>query len=327
MEPASNEHKDKLYLVTHQQLSSGYQTAQIAHVVAEFTLNNPDVAKTWHSLSNSLIVLEAKNAEELSVLQAEAKSRGIGVTEFREPDLGDEITALAFSPSDDTRKLLSNLRCAGRNVNEVEQAALREREARIREMSFAMMDTDQTKGQNVLQHGRSVREHYFTLLDHLNGELDLNEASNWRLPAWIDQYKEQILAALPSRYVMDRYLTLHDCGKPRVKETDEEGRVHFPGHADASAATYLEVFGEDADETVAYLIQHDMDIHMIKADEIPEFIKRPTALAHLLAGLSEVTSNAAMFGGIDSDGFKMKYKRLDQRGKAIVKAMFETEGR
>lgn len=326
-EPASNAREDKLYLVTHANLSAGYQTAQVAHVVADFIMNNPEIAKTWHITSNSVIVLEAEDSSALSELIEEAAKRNITVQEFREPDLGDEITALAFAPSDATRKLLSNLPCAGKNLHN--QHELKEREAALRKMSFAMMDCDQTKGQNVLQHGRSVREHYFALLSHLKGESNLNETSNWKLPEWVETYKEEILATLPSRFIMDRYLTLHDCGKPVIREVDEDGKVHFPNHAEASAKTYVETHGEPKtakqeleETTIAYLIAHDMDIHMLKAAGIEEFAKRPTAFAHLLAGLSEVTSNASMFGGIESTSFKIKYKQLDQRGKALCKLMF-----
>ena len=199
-----------------------------------------------------------------------------------------------------------------------------------------MMECEQTAGQNVLQHGRSVREHYFVLVDHLKGLVNLNETSNWKLPAWLDEYREEILAALPSNYVMDRYLTLHDNGKPSVKTTDVDGRVHFANHAEASAAEYVKSFAtpaEDADgetikdeELIAYLIAHDMEVHMLKAAELEEFKNSPTALAQLLAALSEVTSNAAMFGGIDSTSFKIKYKQIDQRGRALCKLLF-TEGK
>lgn len=309
-----------MYLVTHGNLSAGYQIAQVAHVMAEYALNHHNSAKYWHHLSNSLIVLEAKNARDLSDLQEKAKSRGINVQEFREPDLGDEITALAFEPGKATKRLLSNLPLAGKNLHN--QHELHEREHRLRCMSFAMMDCEQTKGQDVLQHGRSVREHYFALLDHLAGRVDLSTTSNWRLPEWVDTYREQIVDSLPSRYVMDRYLTLHDSGKPAVREVDEEGRVHFPGHAASSEKTYRETFGAEADETVAYLIAHDMDAHMLKAAGVEEFSKQKTATAQLLAALAEVTSNAAMFGGTDSTSFKIKFKQIDQRGRALMKLLY-----
>ena len=314
-------HEDKIYLVTHGKLSAGYQVAQVAHVMADYIMNRPNAAKYWHHISNSLIALEAKDAEALSELQEKAKTRGIDVQEFREPDLGDEITALAFSPSPETRKFLSNLPLTGKSVQN--QRNLRERERLLRCMSFAMMDCDQTKGQNVLQHGRSVREHYFMILEHLAGNVDLSTTSNWKLPEWVDTYREQILASLPSRYVMDRYLTLHDSGKPAVREVDEDGRVHFPDHAASSERTYRETFGEETNETVAYLIAHDMDAHMLKAAGIEEFAKQPTATAQLLAALAEVTSNAAMFGGIDSTSFKIKFKQIDQRGRAMMKLLHD----
>lgn len=268
-------------------------------------------------------MLTAPGAASLTSLQETALSRGITVTEFREPDLGDEITALAFAPSDATRKLLSNLPCAGRSITAETEATAKAREKRLRDMSFAMMDTPQTEGQDVLQHGRSVREHYFALLDHLHGRVNLADYGNWRIPAWLDTHREQILAALPDQHTMATYLTLHDSGKPEVLEVDENGRRHFPGHADASTRVYRETFADEADETVAYLIEHDMDVHLVSAAELPEFIQRPTVFAHLLAGLAEVTSNAAMFGGIESTSFKQKWKRLDQRGRAICRLMFE----
>lgn len=323
-EPVSQDHKDKLYLVTRNNLSVGYQIAQTAHAVAEFIKQNPEAADRWYEISNSIICLEVEDGAALSALQEDAVRQGLSVTEFREPDLGDEITALAFSPSEKTRKFLSNVRCAGRRIHD--QSKLHWREKNLREMSFAMMDCEQTKGQNVLQHGRSVREHYFALVDHLEGRVNLNEFSNWRIPEWVDTYREEILGSLPSRYVMDRYLTLHDCGKPSVRTVDGDGKVHFPNHAATSERVYRETFKDEADETVAFLIAHDMDAHLLKAADIPEFAKNPTAVAQILAALAEVTSNAAMFGGTDSTSFKIKYKQIDQRGKALMKYLFGEKG-
>ena len=194
---------------------------------------------------------------------------------------------------------------------------------------------EQTAGQNVLQHGRSVREHYFTLVSHLKNEIDLNETSNWKLPLWLEENAKEILALLPSNYIMDRYLTLHDNGKPSVKTVSEDGRVHFPNHAEASAAEYMKSFATpeiDADvetvndeKTIEYLIAHDMEVHMLKAADLEDFQHSPTAMAQLLAALSEVTSNAAMFGGIESTSFKIKYKQIDQRGRALCKLLFKKE--
>ena len=63
----------------------------------------------------------------------------------------------------------------------------------------------------------------------------------------------------------------------------------------------------------------DMDIHLLKAVGVEEFASRPEAATLLLTGLAEVHSNAAMFGGISSTSFKIKWKQIDRRGKAIFR--------
>lgn len=302
------------------ELSAGYQVAQVAHVTADWIKANPELSDKWHATSNSIIVVETETSEALSHLLENAKLKGIGVTVFREPDLGDEITAIAFAPGNATRKLLANFPLAGKKIHD--QKHRLDRERKLRHLSEQMKNCDQTKGQNVLQHGRSVREHYFAITDHLKGRVDLGDKTNWRLPAWVDEYKKEILVSLPSDYIMDRYLTLHDCGKPAVRTVDEDGRTHFPDHAASSEKVYRETFGDDTNEVVAYLIAHDMDAHMLKADGVPEFARSHTAVAQILAALAEVTSNAAMFGGIESTSFKIKFKQIDQRGKALMKLLF-----
>lgn len=262
--------------------------------------------------------MTVENEAALHDLLLEANKAGVHTEAFREPDLLDELTALAFTPSSATRRLLANLPLLRHQPETVTMKAL-DRENRYRELANRMMSCPQTPTQNVLQHGRSVREHYFSLLDHLEGKVDLNECSNWVIPEWLEANRELLLARQPSRYIMDRYLTLHDCGKPFVRIVDEDGKQHFPGHAEKSAEIYRTCFKDNADKDVEWLIAHDMDIHLLSGDKVPEFAETEHALALLLAGLAELTSNAAMFGGVSSVGFKMKYKKLNQRAKAIFR--------
>ena len=65
-----------------------------------------------------------------------------------------------------------------------------------------------------------------------------------------------------------------------------------------------------------------MDIHQLKADGVEEFCKNPNAPLHLLAGLAEITSNAEHCGGFDTTNFKIKYKAICQRGKAICRRLY-----
>ena len=114
-----------------------------------------------------------------------------------------------------------------------------------------------------------------------------------------------------------------NCGQPACRTVDEDGRQHFPDHAAVSARVWREAGGC---EEVAHLIASDMDVHLLKGEGVEAFAMRPEAEALLLTGLAEVTANASMFGGIESTSFKIKYKNIEKRGRAIVKAIAGREG-
>lgn len=179
-----------------------------------------------------------------------------------------------------------------------------------------MKDCEQTKGQSVLQHGISVKNYTFDLINHLRFNTPLKY--NWRLPDWLYQNKDLILSNLLSNKTLKYYTILHDCGKPYCIQYDSDGKKHFPNHAQISFETFNKVFD---DEIAAHLIKHDMDIHLLKSDEVEEFCKNPYALTLLLVGLSEIHSNANMFGGLDSTSFKIKWKSINQRGKKIIELL------
>jgi hypothetical protein len=90
-------------------MDHGYQGVQSLHVMAEFALQYPEVTKEWHEKSNYLGFLSAKNEHDLIVLMCKATGNGIRVAEFREPDVGDRVTAIALEPGSKSRKLCSNL--------------------------------------------------------------------------------------------------------------------------------------------------------------------------------------------------------------------------
>lgn len=122
--------KHKLYIVTHSHLSSGYQTAQVAHATAEFVLNHPEVARQWHLTSNYIIALEADDENHLIELAEEAEKNNIKTTIFREPDLLHEMTAVTFEPSFFTKNLLKDLPLVGRKMKNQNVLKNREREFR-----------------------------------------------------------------------------------------------------------------------------------------------------------------------------------------------------
>lgn len=182
-------------------------------------------------------------------------------------------------------------------------------------LEVAMRNCLQTQGQDVLQHGESVWEHFKAL----HNTLDVSRAPmGWKTPSWLNpstmvELKKRLLPL----EVLETYHRYHDCGKPACQTVDEEGIPHFPNHACVSAQVWR---GLNGLEEVARLIEQDMDVHTLAAEDVEAFAARPEASSLMLTALAEIHSNAAMFGGIQSVSFKMKFKHLERRGRAVLRA-------
>jgi len=173
----------------------------------------------------------------------------------------------------------------------------------------------QFENMSVLDHGLSVHAWFSDLYGHLMNGSPLTR--QWRLPDWI--YDPIIKERILDFDLLRTYQIYHDCGKPLCRTVDENGRQHFPNHAEISRQRWLEC--SDRSETsqqIAKLIAMDMDIHLLKNDGLDEFAQRKEAISLLLTGLCELHSNAQMFGGVDSTGFKIKWKHTNKMGARIL---------
>jgi hypothetical protein len=198
-----------------------------------------------------------------------------------------------------------------------------------------MEECEQTSGQNMLQHGMSVWDWYHMIGEILSLGSDVPKVKSLieqlKLPDWFFEYEEELAWNRLSNSHIYNYTKYHDCGKPYCREVDEQGRVHYPNHAEVSFRVWnhlnnLEPLLKGRDEKyhnqVADLIRRDMEIHTIKASDVETFCQdRYEAVTLLLVGLAEVHSNAEMFGGFDSTSFKIKWKQIDRRGRAILKTL------
>lgn len=183
-----------------------------------------------------------------------------------------------------------------------------------------MLTCFQFEDMNVLQHGQSIHEWYCDLYDHLFHGKPLK--LQWRLPGWLNDAQPIIKEKLLDFDILKTYQIYHDCGKPLCRTVDENGKQHFPNHAAVSKQRWLECSdGSPEALAIAELIGMDMDIHLLKSDGLEEFANRKEAISLLLTGLCEIHSNARMFGGIESTGFKIKWKHLDKMGKRIIERM------
>lgn len=100
---------DKLYVITRSDLEPGYQAVQSMHALRQFTAEHPEIDRLWFDQSNYLGLLSVANETELYQLMEQAQMQGIEFSIFREPDIGDQITAIAIAPGAKSKKLCSKL--------------------------------------------------------------------------------------------------------------------------------------------------------------------------------------------------------------------------
>ena len=197
----------------------------------------------------------------------------------------------------------------------------------VADLKFCMENCEQFPGVSVFQHGEAVYSAYEQLINHLFHGAPLPEG--WRIPEWAYD-----LSDIPNELMQDdlsqiirTYLIWHDCGKPFCltleKTVLEDGTVltrrHFPNHAQISHDVWLKINGDDErNKRIAELMRHDMDFHTLKSEGIPAFKALKDYRILMLAGLAEIHANAEMFGGLDSDNFKIKAKHMAKRGKQIL---------
>lgn len=99
----------KLTVVTRRDISPGYQAVQSIHAGIQFQHEFPKIAKQWHNESNYLAMLSTEDESSLIYIIEKCHERGLSVSVFREPDIGNQITAIAIEPSSRTKKICGSL--------------------------------------------------------------------------------------------------------------------------------------------------------------------------------------------------------------------------
>ena len=90
-------------------MKAGAQLAQVAHVMSSFAIEHSDVHADWQTNSNYLVILSVEDEVSLSSILEKARELGIKASSFIEPDLGDQLTAIALEPSEETYRITSSL--------------------------------------------------------------------------------------------------------------------------------------------------------------------------------------------------------------------------
>jgi peptidyl-tRNA hydrolase len=98
-----------LFVVTREDINPGYQAVQSGHALVEFMYEHPEQSTNWYNISKYLVFLTVKNQKELIELSNKLSWRGVLFSEFHEPDLNNELTAIAIEPSSKSCKLVSSM--------------------------------------------------------------------------------------------------------------------------------------------------------------------------------------------------------------------------
>jgi hypothetical protein len=68
-----------------------------------------DITEDWMSISDYIVILNIENEDKLLGLIEQAMQQDIPTSIFREPDIDNQITAIALSPGSPSKKLCSSL--------------------------------------------------------------------------------------------------------------------------------------------------------------------------------------------------------------------------
>lgn len=98
----------KLTTVTRRDLTAGSQSVQSTHSVAQFIFEHPELSEKWFK-NPYLVQLSVENEDELKSLIYKLQKLNIKHSIFLEPDIGNQITAIAIEPSEKSRKVTSHL--------------------------------------------------------------------------------------------------------------------------------------------------------------------------------------------------------------------------
>ncbi|HNP06582.1 MAG TPA: peptidyl-tRNA hydrolase [Cyclobacteriaceae bacterium] len=109
-------------LVTRRDLTPGYQAVQPAHALSEFAIKYPKTFKNWQVNQKNLVILSVANELALGDLFQKAKENNVKAVMFKEPDIGNELTAITLEPCEQTYKLTSSLPLALKEYSDMRES-------------------------------------------------------------------------------------------------------------------------------------------------------------------------------------------------------------
>lgn len=87
----------------------------------EFSIEHPSIYKEWHTFSKAITLLAVKNEDELKYLIKSLSESNIPLSIFIEPDINNQVTAIAIAPSAEAKKICSSIPLALKEYHKPKQ--------------------------------------------------------------------------------------------------------------------------------------------------------------------------------------------------------------
>jgi len=98
-------------------LTAGYQMSMSIHGIVEFSQEYPLIYQQWYKFSKAITVLSLPNEEFLKGFASKLSQNNIKFSIFIEPDINNQVTAIAIEPSLEAKKLCSSIPLALKEYN------------------------------------------------------------------------------------------------------------------------------------------------------------------------------------------------------------------
>ena len=104
----------QIYLVTivRNDITNGQQLAQSIHAASEFAHKFPNQFNDWMTNSQYVVSLSADNEQHLKEVLTKLEWFGAHVVTFREPDMDNQLTSIAFYGTPKMMKITAHLKLA-----------------------------------------------------------------------------------------------------------------------------------------------------------------------------------------------------------------------
>jgi len=96
-----------MYVIVRNDIPKSYQAVQGGHAVAQFMLKHYDATDDWNN--QRLIYVNVRDERALRKMIYKLRKHGLDYASFNEPDINDEMTAVAVVVNEKQRKYFKHL--------------------------------------------------------------------------------------------------------------------------------------------------------------------------------------------------------------------------